>query len=652
MTHRNARARRIRPAACAPATLALALALLVGIPPMRAQADAPDPRTDVHSFARPDQVRSVSLDLRLKVDFDAERIDGTVVHRVERAPGAPDDAPLVLDTRNLEILAVESEGQPIPWELGPADPVLGAPLIVRIPPNRASVSIRYRTSPGATALQWLEPGQTAGKRLPFLFSQSQAIHARSWIPIQDSPAVRVTYTAAVEVPEGIVAVMAADRLEPRPDEPALARFRIDQPIPPYLIALAAGDLEFRPLGPRSGVYAEPSVVAAAASEFVDIERMIDSIEAKYGPYRWGRYDILVLPPSFPFGGMENPKLTFATPTILAGDRSLVSLVVHELAHSWSGNLVTNATWRDFWLNEGFTVYLERRVLEDLYGRERRDMEALIGIRHLRDELAELPEPDQILHIDLAGRDPDDGLTGVPYEKGALFLTALENAFGRERFDAFLRDYFDKFAFQSITTDVFLDHLRRNLFTLDPETAAAFDLETWVRQPGLPESAPVPRSALFEAVENAAARLADGTLAPDALETGAWSTHEWLHFLASLPADIPPEKLAALDAAQRLTDRGNAEILEKWLLLSLKAGYEPALPRLERFLQEVGRRKFLMPLYAELVKTPDGLARAERIFEKARPGYHPISADSVERLLKKARSAGGDPDPDPESNADH
>lgn len=592
---------------------------------------------DVHSFGNPGEVRVRHITLDLTVDFDRKELTGTATLAVERRPGSNQGAPLVLDTRGLVIEKVEEfNGQG--WsraehQAGPPDPILGASLTIPIVSGVGPVRIHYKTSPGAGALQWLEPSRTAGKKQPFLFTQSQAIQARTWIPTQDSPGVRVTYDATIRVLEpGLTAVMSAERT-PDPADPKVTRFRMDRPIPSYLIALAVGDLAFRPLGPRTGVWAEPSMVEKAASEFVDTEKMIEATEARFGPYRWGRYDLLVLPPSFPFGGMENPRLTFATPTILAGDRSLVALVAHELAHSWSGNLVTNATWRDFWLNEGFTVYLERRIVEAVYGPERAEIEAVLGIQELRDDLARLPASDQILHIGLEGRDPDDGMTQVPYEKGALFLTQLERVFGRERFDRFLLGYFDRHAFQSITTADFLADLKTNLFPLDPAAAAKFDLDAWVERPGLQAAFVEPTSARLVAIDRASVDWASGKMAASRVETAGWSTQEWLRFLRGLPESIPADRMAELDAAFSLTGRENAEVAALWLLMAAKNGYHPADARLEAFLTTIGRRKFLMPIYRELARTPEGLARARAIYARARPFYHPIAVDSVDALLK-------------------
>jgi leukotriene-A4 hydrolase len=557
---------------------------------------------DGHSWSRPDQVRVQRLELDLDVHFDRKILDGSATLHFE----ATDQSELILDTRDLEIHAVENAAG---FELGKRDPILGSPLRIQLMPGSCWVRVRYATSPLASGLQWLEPEQTAGKRHPFLYTQSQAIHARSWIPLQDTPGVRITFHARVRTPAGLHAVMGAQR--------AGGQFKIERPIPSYLISLAVGDLEFRPLGERAGVFAEPSLVDAARREFADTEAMIRAVEELYGPYLWGRYDLLVLPPSFPYGGMENPCLTFATPTVLAGDKSLVSLVAHELAHSWSGNLVTNATWSDFWLNEGFTVYVERRIIEKVYGREREEMEAALGRRELDREMASLPEADTVLRLPLQGRDPDDGVTLVPYEKGALLLRTIEHDVGRQRFDAFLRSYFDHFAFQSITTERFLDYLRRELPTSVP-------LEDWIYRPGIPAGAAEPHSDAFSRIAAAVTCWQSG----EPIETGRWTTQEWLHFLRLLDhADM-----ARLDRDFHFSESGNSEIQQQWLLMSIRSGYEPAFAALERFLCSVGRRKFLKPLYTELLKTAEGRQRARRIYQRARPGYHPIAQTTIDGLL--------------------
>ncbi|MBV9507910.1 MAG: M1 family metallopeptidase [Acidobacteriia bacterium] len=557
---------------------------------------------DIHSWSRPDEVQVRHLELDLDVHFDRKILTGAATLHFD-----PTSHPeLVLDTRDLEIHSVENAAG---FEVGARDPILGAPLRIRLTPGCSWVRVNYSTSPNASGLQWLDPAQTAGKRMPFLYTQSQAIHARSWIPLQDSPAVRITFEGRVRTSNGLSAVMAAER--------AGNHFRMRHPVPSYLIALAAGDLEFRSLGERCGVFAEPSLVDAARREFADTEAMIRAVEEMFGPYRWGRYDLLVLPPSFPFGGMENPCLTFATPTILAGDKSLVALVAHELAHSWSGNLVTNATWSDFWLNEGFTVYIEGRIIEKVYGQDRYAMEATLARRELDREMESLPESDRVLYLPLAGRDPDDGCTLVPYQKGALLLRTLEREVGRDRFDAFLRSYFDHFAFRSISTAEFLNYFRTELSTTVP-------LDEWIYSPGIPASAAEPYSDAFTCVETAASRWRNG----ETIDTSRWSTQEWLHFLRVLEK---PD-LARLEAEFHLSRTGNAEILSQWLAMSIQAQFEPGLALLDSFLCSVGRRKFLKPLYSELLKTPEGAERARSIYRRARPGYHPIAQHTIDGLV--------------------
>jgi aminopeptidase N len=545
----------------------------------------------------------------------------------------------VLDTRDLMIDTVDAATGDATWTptaftLDAPDPALGTALRISMPPGADRVRIAYSSSPAAKGLQWLTPEQTAGKRQPFLFSQAQAIQARSFIPLQDSPGVRVTYDATLHVPAALTAVMAAEQ-EPAAQGAEVYRFRMPQPIPSYLIALAVGDLRFQSMGPRTGVWAEPSVIEAAAREFADTEKMIDVTEALYGPYRWARYDLLVLPPSFPFGGMENPRLTFVTPTVIVGDKSLVSLVAHELAHSWSGNLATNATWRDFWLNEGFTTYLERRIIEAVYGPRRAAMEAVIGLSDLSNDRETLTDPgDRTLLPDLAGRDPDDAFSTVPYEQGALFLSFLEAQYGREAFDAFLRAWFDQHAFESVTTEQFVAFLRTNLMPSRPGVVTDAQIEDFLHSETVPSFAVLPQSDAFADVERARDRwLGGGDLAALAGTTSAWSTQEWIHFVDTLPRDLDAARLAALDTQFHLTDSANAEIAHVWFRLAIAAHYQAANAAMERYMIRIGRRKLIVPLYRDLAATADGLTLARRIYEQARPGYHSMARDVIDPLLR-------------------
>lgn len=623
----------VRYAVAAALAAALGLAACESLPGIGGSPAAMAPLIqDVHSFARPNEARVRHVALDLTTDFERRVLSGTATLDIQARPDARE---IVLDTRDLEIVSVRTEAGPAEWRLGEAVEHLGRPLHVAIGPRTRQVVVEYRTSPDAAALQWLTPEQTAGGQHPYLFSQGQAILTRTWVPTQDSPGVRQTYEARIIAPEPLTAVMSAEMLTPE-GEPAPGgrafRFRMDNAVPPYLMALAVGDLAFQPLGPRSGVWTEPSMLAAAASEFVDLERMIDAAEALYGPYRWGRYDLLVLPPSFPFGGMENPRLTFATPTVIAGDRSLVSLVAHELAHSWSGNLVTNATWDDFWLNEGFTTYFENRIMEALYGEDRSLMLQALGWRDLQATIAETDPADTRLRLDLAGRDPDEGMSDVAYEKGAAFLRHIEQTVGRERFDAWLRAYFDRHAFQPMTTEGLLADLRANLVQGDPALETALQLEAWIHQPGTPAVARPPESPAFARVDEAARAYAEGA-GPVAVPWSQWTTQERQHFLGALPRRLSAERLATLDTAFGLSTNRNSEVLFAWLMLAVENRYQPAVPALERFLLSQGRRKFVLPLFQALWAQDEwGRPIATSLYARARPGYHSVTANSVDRVV--------------------
>jgi aminopeptidase N len=620
-------------AACAPKPAA---APAPEVAPVLSGEDA----RDIHSYAEPAVARVTHVDLDLRADFDRRAFAGTAALDVQAGGEAP---VLTLDTRKLAIESVtDGAGKDLPWELGKEDAVLGTPLRVTLGAARR-VQIRYRTSAGeADALQWLAPAQTAGGKHPYLFSQGEAILNRSWIPTQDSPGIRQTWSARIVAPQDLTVVMSAEMLGP---EPATAdglrawRFRMTHPVAPYLIAIAIGDIAFRELGPRTGVYTEPGMLDAAANEFADLEKMVAAAEALYGPYRWGRYDLLVLPPSFPFGGMENPRLTFATPTVIAGDRSLVSLVAHELAHSWSGNLVTNATWADFWLNEGFTVYFENRIMERVYGKRFADMLADLGWENLQAQIADLggaTGKDTRLHLDLAGRNPDDGMSEIAYEKGATFLRTIEAAVGRERWDAYLKDYFDRHAFQPQTAARFLADLREHLLKGEADLERQLGLDAWVYEPGLPGNAVHIKAAAFEDVDAAADAFAASGKLP---EVAQWSSAERVRFLNRLPRRAARARLDALVKLMALDTQRNSEVRFAWLKLAIANRYQPAVPQLQDFLTSMGRRKFVLPLFTDLMAQGQwGRDIAVPLYARARPGYHAVTVGSVDKVVPQAAAA--------------
>ncbi len=611
-------------------------ALLLAAAPALAQ----DRRTDEHSYAQPSQVRITDLALDLSVDFDKRELAGTATLSLDWAD--PEARALVLDTRDLSIATVEARSGKRRWRaaeftLAARDERFGSKLTVTLPRQYEQVRITYRTSPEASGLQWLSPAMTAGGKLPFMFSQSQAIHARSWVPLQDTPAVRFTYTARIRTPATVMALMSADN-DPAAVRNGDYRFSMPQAIPSYLMAIAVGDLVFGPLSERAGVWAEPQTLERALAEFEDTEKMIAVTEKLYGPYRWGRYDLLILPPSFPFGGMENPRLSFITPTVIAGDKSLVSLIAHELAHSWSGNLVTNASWKDMWLNEGFTSYVENRIVEELYGKERADMEFVNSRNALRAELESVPTEQQVLVLPArGGSDPEDALGAVAYDKGAWFLQFLEQRFGREKFDPFLRSWFDTHAFQSADSDQFVAFVKSNLLPTQPGVVTEAELAEWLTAPGIPASAPQTASPRLAAVDAARESWVKRRTAARELDTAKWTTQEWVYFLEGLPKALPPERLVELDQAFHFTGTANGEIAMRWYPLSVRSEYFEARPAMSLFLRKIGRRKLIMPTYEALVLTEDGLEYATQIFAMAKPGYHPITSASVEALLAKAKT---------------
>lgn len=579
--------------------------------------------TDYHSYSRPDEARVLHLNWEATVDFDRRVISGTATYDIACAEGAER---ILFDINGLTIESASVDGQPVEFNVGPAAAFIGQPLSIPVSESARQVSIEYSTSPDAGALLWVEGDS------PFLFTQSQAILARTWVPCQDSPGIRFTYNATVHVPNNLMALMSATNPTSKNPSGTYA-FEMAQPIPSYLLALAVGDVEFREIGEHTGVYAVPALIDAAEYEFAEMEDLLVAAEGLYGPYAWERYDLLVLPPAFPFGGMENPRLTFATPTIIAGDRSLVSLVAHELAHSWSGNLVTNATWDDFWLNEGFTVYFEQRIMEAVYGADISEMLATLSYQGLVDEvdaIMDLNPDDTHLKLHLKNRDPDDGMTAIAYDKGYFFLRLLEQTVGREAWDQFLSAYFARHSFSVMDTDAFIAYLKAELLNT-PELLAAVDLDAWIFGEGLPANCPEVRSARIERVDALLADWVAGSASTESLPWEEWVYQERYRFLSNLPDDTPAERLGELDAVWGMTQTGNNEVLFAWLEQGIRSQYTPCYERLRSFLEVVGRRKFLTPLYRAMEETGQGdLARD--IYRTARPNYHSVATGTMDELL--------------------
>ena len=584
---------------------------------------------DLHTQSNADVINVTHLDLDIKVNFEQRQIAGNAAWTISNTNKKDT---LKLDTYDLTIDSVFADGQKVNFVLGNMVEHLGSVLSIPIKENTKKITVFYKTGENPRALQWLTPQQTLGKKQPFLYTQSESIYARSWIPVPDGPGIRFTYKARVEVPKNLLALMSAENPQQLNDS-GIYHFNMNVPIPAYLMALAVGDLRFKSVDQRTGVYAEPNMIDKAAWELADMGKMVITAEKLYGPYRWERYDVLILPPGFPIGGMENPRLTFATPTIIAGDRSLVNLIAHELAHNWSGNLVTNATWNDFWLNEGFTVYFERRISEAMNDKSYADMLWELGYQDLEAAVEDLGKDSKDTHLklDLTGRDPDDGLTDIAYEKGALFLKLIENNVGRERFDDFLKKYFDEHAFKTITTEQFLAYLNNNLIKGDKNLEQKLNVNAWVYGPGIPSNAPRADMERFNKVNTERKKFLDGT-APSQLLTRDWTTHEWLHFLRKMPKPLSQEQMKALDDAYHFTKTGNSEIADLWFVMALAADYKPAYPEMEKFLSQVGRRKFIEPLYEAMMNSHKE-EMAKTLYAKYRMNYHPLAQMTLDKIVK-------------------
>ncbi len=596
-----------------------------------------DPISDSHSYSNHSEIRTTHVHLDLDVNFEKNIIYGIARHKMSEN----NVSEAIFDIKGLKIKKI-TLGKDIEVEtdfaIGEIDAIKGAPLKVNIKPGTEYINIYYQTSKDTEALDWLTPELTAGKQYPYLYTQGQAILTRSWIPIQDTPMNRITYSADVTVPSELIALMSANNPKEKNTE-GHYHFEMKQAIPAYLIALVVGDMEYNALGESCGVYSEAELTEQCKYEFVDLQKMIKAAENIYGEYRWDQYDLVILPYSFPFGGMENPRLTFANPTLIAGDRSLISVIAHELAHSWSGNLVTNATWNDFWLNEGFTVYFENRIMEAMYGKEIADINAVIEYQDLLTSIQDIEQSDHPedtqLKLQLENRNPDDGMTDIAYIKGAFLLRTLENLVGRVKFDGFLTNYFDSHAFETITTESFVQYLNKKL--LIPNNIK-FDTDEWIYRPGLPINCIKINSQRLLDMEAWADRVNSG----EEVFTGEYKnikradrvTQEWQAFIRKLSPELSTEVLNEIDSNLMLSAEANPAIKSDWFILNINAGNKIIRPFMEAYLIKIGRRWYIESIYQALVDS--GLKGDKEFalatFEKAKNGYHFVSKSTIEGVL--------------------
>lgn len=613
------------------------LFLLTGCNPAENKDNSPTKQyvsrsRDIHSYANMDEVRTKHLHLELDVNFTNKTIYGVARHQMEQLTN-PDTA--IFDIKYLDIQKVttgKDKEKDADYVIGEFDSILGAPLMVAIDSTVEYINIYYKTTDKTEALDWLDPELTEGKKYPFLYSQGESILTRSWIPIQGSPSNRITYSADVKVPKEFMAIMSAENPQEK-NATGEYHFEMMHAIPAYLIAIAVGNIEYRSLGKNCGVYSEPELIEAAAYEFTDLPKMISTAEKLFGDYRWGQYDVIVLPYSFPFGGMENPRLTFANPTLITGDRSLVSVIAHELAHSWSGNLVTNASWEDFWLNEGFTVYLENRIMESLYGKEVSDILAVIEYQELERTLTKIDIADTKLKLNLEKRSPDDAMTDVAYIKGAYFLRTLESVVGRKKFDQFLKKYFDSHAFQTLSTESFIKYLESKL--LKPNKIK-FNVDEWIYETGIPANCVKITSTRLDNVEKLAKEVGAGKIAKiKNYKIKDLTTQEWMAFIRKLPTDVSAKTMKSIDDVLGFKSCGNSEIMCEWYMFAVTRGYTLVRPNMEKFLIKVGRLKYLEPIYEELINSryPSDKELAIKIFNEAKEGYSPLARLSISQMLK-------------------
>ena len=582
---------------------------------------------DPTTYSDLSQGRIKHIDFLIKANFNEHILDIEATYQLDR----PISGTIFLDSYKIDLQKAYAGERALTWEFDKDDEIVGQRLQLKGLNNDSSFKLVFRTSPEARALQWMKPSQTAGGEHPFLYSQCQATHARSIFPCQDTPSVRFTYSAKVEVPSALRAVMAAKQVEVEEGSGRFA-FQMPQPIPSYLFALAVGNFEFRELGLRTGIYAEPELIEAAAWEFAETEATMNEAEKLLGPYLWERYDMLVLPPSFPFGGMENPRLTFLTPTCILGTREQTSLITHELAHAWTGNLITNATWQDFWLNEGWTTYAETRITEVLDGKDEHDLHAVYNEKRLQAtmNLLGMDTPDTCLKLPNDVKDADSFTTLVAYYKGGFFLKECELAVGREAFDAFIQKYMQRFQFQSLTTEDFLDFLKTEL----PVVFEKVNVHEWVYERGMPQQWHRPQSHLFDAVQKTLAAYREGNR-PTREQVKDWRRYQTLSFLQGLPAKISVDDCRYLEDVLDLKKANDAAFYSYFYATCIASNYQEIMPRIEQYLGTVGRMIYVIPVIRAMIAMDWSRELVRPLFERVKEKHHQITIKTLDELLRKA-----------------
>ncbi|OQR87223.1 leukotriene A4 hydrolase [Achlya hypogyna] len=602
-------------------------------------------RVDKHTLANIEAISVLSIDLHLAADFGRSALHGYV--DIEAEVLAP-TTEFILDTRALYIQSASIDGAPV-LKKQIDDAVFGTALHLALPADVQAVGtkftarIHYETTPESSAIQWLPKEQTADKKYPYLFTQCQAIHARSLLPCQDCPMAKSIYKATITVPSWAKCLMSAvASADPEPlGETTKFFYEQNVAVPSYLIAMVIGNLESREVGPRSRVWSEPSQVDAVAYEFAQTEDFLRNAEEIMDQeYVWGRYDMVSLPPSFPFGGMENPCLTFATPTLLAGDRSLADVIAHEIAHSWTGNLITNHTWEHFWLNEGWTMWLQRKIMAKIYTDLHFDFDAIIGWNALLDSVDHYGHDHEFTKLVpvLDGADPDDSFSSVPYEKGFNLLYYLSKLVGDAEFETFAKAYVRTFRYRTVTSDEFRDFFVSFFAATKADALATIDWQAWFYAPGMPA-----RPAFDTTISTASAELADRWLAGAgpfaASDIAGWTSSQIIVTLETILEKcierkefLSHEVLAQLGALYNLVETKNSEVRFRYQTLCVRAEYAVILPQVEIFLKEQGRMKFVRPLYRDLYKSAFGKDAARRIFSEWKDNYHPIARKMVAKDL--------------------